>query len=572
MFIRSLKISTPNNVLREMDFCSGLNLIIDKTPTTNEQLTGNNVGKTTVLKLVDFCLGAKPNIIYSDTEDKKSAYQEVKDYLIEKEVLITLVLADSFDDDANKIVIERNFLSRSNAVRNINGKEILEKEFEDELLRLLIPHQKAEKPTFRQIISHNIRYRDETINNTIKTLNRYTADVEYEALYLFLLGCTFDDGAKKQAIFSKIKHEEAYRERLEKKQTKISYEMALSLLEDEINELNVKKSTFNLNENFEKDIDELNLVKYRINKSSSTIGNMNIRKNLITEAQKEMEQNIAIIDLKQLELLYLEATSNVQGIQKTFEDLVSYHNNMLVEKARFIGAELPSLEDKIKAERKIISGLLSQEKRLSERIAKGDSFIELEKIIGELNEKHRTKGEYQSIISQLNDVENNIDNFNKELHDIDDFLFSSEFENLLKVQVIKFNKHFSAISNELYGEKYALTYDKIINKNGKQVYQFSSFNLNMSSGKKQGEILCFDIAYIMFAYEEKLPCLQFLLNDKKELMHDNQLSKVAEYVKDKDIQLVVSILKDKLPDGLIDKANVVVELSQESKLFKIEYV
>ena len=53
-------------------------------------------------------------------------------------------------------------------------------------------------------------------------------------------------------------------------------------------------------------------------------------------------------------------------------------------------------------------------------------------------------------------------------------------------------------------------------------------------------------------------------------MHDNQLNRVAEYVKDKDVQLVISILKDKLPDGLIQKSNVVVELSQNSKLFKME--
>jgi len=36
------------------------------------------------------------------------------------------------------------------------------------------------------------------------------------------------------------------------------------------------------------------------------------------------------------------------------------------------------------------------------------------------------------------------------------------------------------------------------------------------------------------------------------------------------VQLVVSILKDKLPDGLVQKAHVVIELSQEDKLFKIE--
>ena len=156
------------------------------------------------------------------------------------------------------------------------------------------------------------------------------------------------------------------------------------------------------------------------------------------------------------------------------------------------------------------------------------------------------------------------------LNKIDEILYSEEFEEKLKAQLSKFNKHFSAISYELYGEKYALKFEKEIqNKTNKPFYKFSAFNLNMSSGKKQGEILCFDLAHILFADEEEIPTLHFLLNDKKELMHDNQLFKVADFVKENGIQLVISMLKDKLPEGLINNSNVVVELSQESKLFKI---
>ncbi len=92
----------------------------------------------------------------------------------------------------------------------------------------------------------------------------------------------------------------------------------------------------------------------------------------------------------------------------------------------------------------------------------------------------------------------------------------------------------------------------------------------MSSGKKQGEILCFDLAYLLFADEEHIPCLHFLLNDKKELMHDNQLVKVAEFVQHKNIQLVISILKDKLPTSILNKSHIAVELTQNDKLFRIE--
>ena len=92
----------------------------------------------------------------------------------------------------------------------------------------------------------------------------------------------------------------------------------------------------------------------------------------------------------------------------------------------------------------------------------------------------------------------------------------------------------------------------------------------MSSGKKQGEILCFDLAYIKFANDENIPCLKFLLNDKKELMHDNQLINVSNFVEKEKIQLIVSILKDKLPVDIFNKSNVAIELSQEEKLFKIK--
>ncbi|MBU1766740.1 MAG: DUF2326 domain-containing protein, partial [Candidatus Omnitrophica bacterium] len=129
---------------------------------------------------------------------------------------------------------------------------------------------------------------------------------------------------------------------------------------------------------------------------------------------------------------------------------------------------------------------------------------------------------------------------------------------------------FASISNDLYGEKYALKYDIVTNKKNQRLYKFSAFNANIGSGKKQGEISCFDIAYTLFADEENIPCLHFLLNDKKELMHDNQLVKIAELVNQNKIQFVASILKDKLPEELNNEDYFVVKLSQKDKLFRIE--
>ena len=244
---------------------------------------------------------------------------------------------------------------------------------------------------------------------------------------------------------------------------------------------------------------------------------------------------------------------------------------MILEKVKFISQDLPDLENKLEESRKDLNNLLTEKKRLSEKISKGNTFDELEKVISELNEKYRIKGEYESTIAQIAEVEENISNLNMQIDEIDNILFSDAFEDKLKNQIKKFNRFFSSVSQELYDESYALTYEKAKNKKtGKMVYKFNSFNANMSSGKKQGEILCFDLAYLLFAENEKIPSLRFLLNDKKELMHDHQLIKVAEYVKNRNMQLVISILKDKLPEKALENAHVVVELSQEEKLFKIE--
>jgi len=213
MFLKSLIISTPIKVIREINFKMGINLIVDES--TEEHITGNSVGKTTVLKLIDFCLGANSKVIYEDPEDKKKIYTLVKDFLEEKEVFITLTLTENLsDDDAKKIIIERNFITRGKKIiRRINGKDYLEtnqnkeKEFELKLTELLFPEHIASKPTLRQIISHNIRYKDLSLNNTLKTLDKYTSDVEYETLYLFLLNCDFSSGNQKQEILQKIKQE-----------------------------------------------------------------------------------------------------------------------------------------------------------------------------------------------------------------------------------------------------------------------------------------------------------------------------------------------------------------------------
>lgn len=570
MYLKSLQICSPNKTIREIKFHNGLNLIVDNTPSKNNKIqTGNNVGKTTVLKLVDVCFGANPKIVYQDSEDKNKEYAIVRDYLKENNASVLLELTDSFEAPATTISIERNFLQRTKAVRMINGKKILDKDFENTLLNLFFPEVVYNKPTFRQIVSHNNRYTDDRIQYTLKTLDKYTKDTEYETLNLFLLGCDVSNGEQRQILIEKIKQEESYKNRVENGMSLPTYKSALDKILENIKALNRKKDDFGINADFEKDLDLLDEVRCKINSVSSEISTLNIRRELIEESVTGFQAESSNIDTKELKILYEEVKANISELQRTFEDLVLYHNKMIQEKIKFISSELPMLKSNIAKKQAELSDLLRQESEYTSKIAKYDSFETLEEIIEDLNNAHRQQGEYETIIKQLSDIDENLLAYNTELKAISDGLFSENFKADLDARIERFNKYFSVVSKELYGESYFLSVD-IQESKGKKFYKFSAYNMNLSSGKKQGEILCFDIAYILYARQESIPHLDFLLNDKKELLHGNQLEKVAEFVAANNIQLVLTILKDKLPVSLVNDENIILELSQTDKLFRIE--
>lgn len=570
MYLKSLQISSQNEIIRDIKFHNGLNLIVDNTPVKpNKIQTGNNVGKTTVLKLVDVCFGANPKIVYQDTEDKNKEYITVHNYLKKNNISVSLELVDSFTNPVTSIFIERNFLQRTKAIRMINGEQVLDKDFETTLLNLFFPEVVYNKPTFRQIISHNNRYTDDKIQYTLRTLDKYTKDTEYETLNLFLLGCDVSNGEQRQLLVEKIKQEEGYKNRVENGMSLATYKSALEQILLNIEALNRRKDDFGINVDFEKDLNLLDEIRYKINSISSEISTLNIRRELIEESVVGFQSEISNIDTKELKILYEEVKVNISELHRTFEDLVSYHNKMIQEKIKFISSELPELKSNIVTKQAELSDLLRQEAEYTSKIAKYDSFETLESIIEELNNAHRQQGEYETIIKQLSKIDDNLSAYNTELKTISDDLFSVEFKADLDARIERFNKHFNAVSKELYGENYFLSVDIQENK-GKKFYKFSAYNMNLSSGKKQGEILCFDIAYILYARQENIPHLDFLLNDKKELLHDNQLEKVADFVEKNNIQLVLTILKDKLPISLVKEENIILQLSQEDKLFRIE--
>ena len=568
MYLSKLTISSPGKVIRDIEFHKGLNLIVDETP-ENTTGTGNNVGKTTVLRLIDYCLGGDVDGIYRNPENKHESYALVKDFLIGNNVIVTLILVDDLDMPSKKVVIERDFKTGRSSLIRINGKNVTRKDFVAELESAIFPEVKTETPSFRQIIAHNIRIDNLRLENTLKTLTMGKNE-EYEALYLFMFGCPNDSAARKTQLAQELDTEKKYKRRMERNRSKNEYKAALSVIESDIEKLVERKDNLNINENLQLDINSLNALRAQINKVTSRTSLLSLRRELINETVESFDKQNFGEDVVQLEMIYKQASAYIPKMQRTFKELVDFHNTMLENKKAFVVQELPSIQEEIESLSVELERLKEKETVMAEKVLKSDTYEELEDIIVQLSELSRRKGEFESYISQIESAEKAIKEKCEEMKKIDDGLFTADFAQRLETQRDKFNKIFSEVSHEIYDEQYIISYD-VDTQKGKQLYKFHITDVaNFSSGKKQGEISCFDIAYTVFADQESIPCLHFILNDKKELVHGNQLNKFAEAVNKYNVQFVCSMLYDKLPPVLRKDEHVVVRLSQDSKLFRIE--
>ena len=573
MFIKSLKIESKDGLLRDMSFHPGLNLIVDETPTHHVE-TGNNVGKTTVLRIIDICLGKSPRSIYVSPEDNKTVNEQVKTFLAEKQVMVTLTLVSSWHGQGKIVTIRRNFLSNSKAVREINGRQIMEKDYE-RVLQEEIMGVVTEKPSFRQLISHNIRYTNVAVSQTLRTLEGVSFDTVYEALFLYMLGCNYDKSDVRQDTMDRLNTERGFKQRLEKVKTRNMLASEQGVVKSEIKELEEQKKQLHLNPDFEKEMDGLTNLKFAITTQSSQLNSLKLRRQILLEAQQELLGQRSEIDTDSLRLIYAQARKLVPILQHTFEEMLAHHNKMLERKAEFIGGELPTIDAKVREMESELFALRQEEQRLGDKLLGSVSYVDYESLVSELTQRYERLGALTQQIEQIDEVDKNIEKLNETLADIDKELFDDAFQKRLQGQLDKFNEHFARISQQLYGEKYGMIFEVSQNKRtGKDVYKFSIIpidtdTINFGTGKKQGEITCFDMAYILFADQENIPCLHFGLYDKKELMHGNQLIETERFVSmHPNLQFVASILKDKLPAELDDEKYFVVKLSQGDKLFR----
>lgn len=560
MFIKRLIIKETipaEKIIREIPFAKGMNFIVDA---GKDQEKGNSVGKTTILKLIDICLGAKHRkFVYYDDETKQTN-EKLKNYIIGNKINVELMIADSFDEEnSTEYILSVDLYPRGK--RYINGAEKNQNDYWQQLNVILFSNI-ANSPTFRQLINMFVRIDQRADNNKfLKFLDR-TNDAIYENIYSYLF--ELQDQEVSNYILD-LRKEIAEKNKEIKNFMSISnfksidsINQKVSLLEATIDELNDQMGTLVNSRKFKENEEKISEIKIEYANYKDRIDELLFKRKRITEILIDAEQEINNgIDKEVLRNLYNSTQEALGKLHKEFEDLVKFNDELVHNKIRYFNSQLEKLDEKIVFLKESKKQLFDKHKNIIMLIEENkiDQYTLLQNKLAEYNEE---LGSNKSIRSTYNILENRVAELLKNLDKIEGG--ADVKEDALTV----FNKYFSQYSEKTNGEPFMLY------KTGEGFpFGIDHVKKGLSTGTRKSIITAFDLAYQQLAkdLEKKVP--NFIVHDVIETIDKVALNAIINIVNSIECQYIVAVLKEKIQGNeLLKSSNIIVTLSENDRPFK----
>jgi uncharacterized protein YydD (DUF2326 family) len=567
MQLVSLTITRASQVLREIRFKEGLNLILDK-PTVSGKQSGNNVGKTTVIRLIDFCLGSDGNEIWQDSEFKGNINQDVFDLLHgTPAVFITLKISDKLRGGHS---FRRSFnVKEQKGSGQLYIDDVLQNSitaYRNEVKNILFGTT-ARKPSLRQLAPKFVRSSSALMGKTLKFLP-YGSEVDYEALHLFLFGF-FNVGVLEERAALTDRRAVVARDLLgatrQRKEGEI--EQLLLHLRREIEEAQAAIQVRGEVPEIAAVANSVSEIRAQASDVGSALGRIEGEIASINLAIASLKQDYDSIDYVAVKSIYSEAGRYHEKLQHDWEELSNFVANLRGRKERFLQQQLDALNEKAAIANQTLAHLQVQENSLVTALRKTRAFEVALEARADLHEKLKQVGGLEQSLHAIQSLRVSLENIDRELESTKQTIEDGKSE--LTQRVSLFNEFFSALSKELYGEQYLLTFDE--SKDGSIVFSLTSVGANVGAGKKVSQTAAFDIAYIKFLHAAGINFPTFVCHDGVEAIHGNQLSALLTTANALDGQMVLAAIRDKLPgisDTFLEK-NTILELSQNDKLFKL---
>ncbi len=554
MYLEYLRIvkSVPNmEEIRMISFKKGLNLIIDDSVNVNDH--GNNVGKTTVLKIIDICFASKNRKQIWFDSDTNSINHTLKNFIHDNKVFAELKFKTS---DSKSHILKVDLFERGK--RFIDNESYNFDNYKEELNRIVFHTQSP--PSFRQLIGKFIRINQSTESgNILKYLNQNTSYASYRNIYDFLFDLSDQtESAQKLELENQINSD-----------NKDLKDIIRLHNFSNINDLNERiRIVNNTTDNLQMQLDSMinfNLVGEQLEKRDQLHGVLNqmddyidsliFNKNKIKQIIENETKGKSEINIDILSNLYSEVQSEFGSINKKFEDLISFNNTIKENKLNYYNNRLLAVDEEL-------AELIGKRENLIARnqdllsIINEKNFDDFEKLHEELLTQNQLLGElkkvkqiYTSLITAINTNSSILANITN----------NPSIDN-----ISKFNEYFTPMCNLALRQRLYLSPDNDF------PVQISNVEDGIGTGHRKTITLLLDIAYVSFIQDVKLDFPKFFVHDVLETIDEHSFKSIVGTINNNGSQFITAVLKEKIEDyDFITPEDIRLRLTSDDKLFKI---
>lgn len=565
MFIEKMIISETSPAYKEIrtiKFKKGMNFIVDGSDEDGKK--GNSLGKTTVLRVIDICMGSRDRKYLYYDDELKNTNTVLENYITGSKVCAELIISDDLENPKLSYSLKVELFPRGK--RYINNQSKNETEYHEKLNQILF-NNFADKPTFRQLIGMFVRIGQKEDNNRfLKFINYNISSEIYENIYSFLF--RLDDSVRSEQIlflknkiksikndidkfigFHSIKNENILKQQL------LSNNSDVRTLTNKMNQL-MNADVYKENEqkiqqiriDYTKMIDDLDDKEFKLSK---------IRDNLNKAKQEGQMQ----VDISVLKNLYEETEQNLGELNKTFLELVQFNESIVKNKIDFYEHQIYNYEIKISTIKSEISNYFDKNQGFI-MLIKNDQLTEYqifekerEKLVEERGRLLEVSEKHESLVTDLKDTEKTLDEIPENPIDVD--------------TIIKdFNEYFRDYSEKIIQEKFILYPTRMTFPIG-----ISNDEVGLSTGTKKSVIAAFDLAYQMFSKDKGIVRPDFIVHDVLESMDKVGLDNIIKIANSIDCQYIIAILSDKLlTSSECKQDDIRLTLKNDSKFFKVWYL
>ncbi|QDP39449.1 hypothetical protein FN924_04210 [Radiobacillus deserti] len=539
--------------IRNVKFKKGLNVVADVTEGNEDDNQGNNVGKTTFLKLIDICLGARDKKYIWTDNDTGSQTTSLKNYINEKKVFAELEIL--IRNISYKLKVE--LFDRGK--RYINGKHYTYDNYVDELNAIIFNIEKP--PTFRQLIGKFVRIKQKEDTFTfLKYLHQNTTNAEYKNIYDFLFKLSsHEDSERKLNLYNEI-------EQIQKDINQIikihkfsnidDLKERIRIVQNTVHELEQKvKTMIDVNE-YERSLENISNIKNQINTISDSIESLLFKRSKIEKILSKEESKDNGFDEDVLLEFYNDVERSLGNIPKDFNDLVDFNNSIRQNKLSYYRTRLQRVNDDLKEMFKLRENIVNQNKNVISLINQ-ENFNEFETIHRELIEQSEQLGLLSKVQELYNDLIDQLKEKEKDFQEINEK--SNSLDN-----ISKFNEYLTRYSFEIFGQRLYLTRENTF------PLKLSNVDDGLGTGYRKTITLLLDIAYVSFLNEMDLDYPKVFVHDVLETVDEHNLNKIVDFINENGSQFIFAILNEKIENySFIDEDDKVLRLSKDNKLFKI---